>query len=103
MNPHHIAAIDRAVVVEHDAGAFLRLGASRRRNAHVVLRSVLRCAVELRMVTAMPDLPPLPRVPRVVMAEFPHDQIDPLFAVVAPRARVAVALGIYGGTPSRPS
>ena len=55
------------------------------------------------MVTAMPDLPPLPRVPRVVMAEFPHDQIDPLFALVAPHARVAVALGIYGGTPSRPS
>ncbi|MEB2314328.1 MAG: site-specific integrase [Polyangiaceae bacterium] len=74
-----------------------KVSASRRRNVHVVVRSVLRAGVAQGSLSAMPALPKLPRVGRTVVEAFPADALPKLLAAASPQARLAFALAAYAG------
>lgn len=73
------------------------LGASSRRNVHVVLRSILRFAVESGLLGVFPKLPKLPKVGRKVLRVLTRAQVDRLLAVASPTARLAFALSALAG------
>lgn len=84
------------------------VGSSRRRNFHVVVRTVFRSAFSAGYLTRLPEFPPLPKVPRtVVEAADPvdvyalineSDRGVPEYLAKARRAsRLAFALAAYAG------
>lgn len=93
-----LEAITFAEVVRLDAD-MVRAGASssRRGNVQVVLRSVLRAALDAGKLAAMPRLPPLPKQGRKVLIPLSADQVEKLLAVASPAQRLAFALAAYAG------
>ncbi len=73
------------------------LGASSRRNVHVVLRSILRFAVESGLLDVFPKLPKLPKVGRKVLRVLTRSEIDRVLVVASPTARLAFALSAFAG------
>jgi len=70
---------------------------SRRRNVHVVIRSVLRFAVEAGLLAEFPKLPKLPRVPRKMLAVLTRADVERILDAAAPSARLAFALAAFAG------
>ena len=62
-----LSSIDMAHVMAWDARLADAMSDAARRNYHVALRSVLRCAVKTKKLAVMPDLPPLPSVGRKII------------------------------------
>lgn len=90
--------ISYAMVSEIDAELVrAELSASSRRNVHVVLRSVLRSAVDMKLLTRMPDLPKLPKVGRTILKALTASQVDAILRVAQPASRLAFALAVYAG------
>ena len=77
----------------------VRGGASpaRRSNVQIVLRSVLRAALDAGKLTAMPRLPPLPKRGRKVLIPLSVDQVEKLLAVAPASQRLAFALAAFAG------
>ena len=93
-----LTEIDLAAVMDLDAKLVKqRASTSRRRNFHVVIRSVLRSAVAEGRLADMPKLPKLPKVGRTVVDAFPISEIAKVLAAAGPRARLAIALAVYAG------
>jgi integrase len=70
---------------------------STRRNVHIVLRSVVRSAVEGGLLEAMPRFPRLPRVGRKAIHPMHRDDLDAILAVASAQARLAFALAAFAG------
>jgi integrase len=103
-----LAAIGRPQIDEWDSRIASAVGASRRRNFHVVVRTVFRSAVAAGYVPTLPEFAPLPKVPRtVVEAADPADVaalitesdrgVATYFAKTRRAARLAFALAAYAG------
>ena len=86
------------------------VSASRRRNLHVVLRSVLRTAVESKLLPAMPALPALPKVGKTVPEVVHLDDlrrileerddvkgVGPVLAASRRSVRFAICLAAFAG------
>ncbi|HZX00702.1 MAG TPA: site-specific integrase [Bacilli bacterium] len=87
-----------AEVTQLDA-AMVRDGASpsRRGNVQIVLRSVLRAALDAGKLAAMPRLPPLPKKGRRVLIPLSVDQVEKILAVAPPSQQIAFALAAFAG------
>jgi integrase len=70
---------------------------SSRRNAHVVVRSVLRAAIDLGLLVDMPRLPKLPKVGKKVLRPLTRAQVDRILAATRPAPRLAFALAAFAG------
>jgi integrase len=70
---------------------------STRRNVHIVLRSIIRAAVEGGLIEAMPRFPRLPRVGRKAIHPMHRDDLNAILAVASVRARLAFALAAFAG------
>lgn len=93
-----IETITFAVVQRLDADMVEEgLSPSRRRNTQIVIRSILRSAVDTGKLADMPRLPPLPKVGRRVLRRLTADQVNVILAVAAPAQRVPIALAAYAG------
>jgi integrase len=93
-----LAEVDLGALVDVDVKLVkASVSSSRRRNFHVVVRSVLRAAVAEGRLAEMPKLPRLPRVGRAVVAAFPAAELPKVLAVASPSARLAIALAAYAG------
>lgn len=101
-----LTAIRDVPLDEVSAGTFAKLdtklvkqkvSTSRRRNFHVVIRSVLRGAVALGALGEMPRLPKLPRVGTTVVQAFPAESLPALLAAASPQAGLVFALAAYAG------
>jgi integrase len=102
------------VIPAWDAGIVASgAGASRRRNLHVVVRSVLRTAVEVNLLAEMPKIPKLPKVGETVVDAVNLDDLRRILdepddvkhcgkarADMRKAARFALALAAYGGLRS---
>jgi len=91
-------AITFSEVTRLDAD-MVRGGASpaRRSNVQIVLRSVLRAALDAGKLTAMPRLPPLPKRGRKVLIPLSVEQVEKILAVAPPSQRLAFALAAFAG------
>jgi len=87
-----------AEVTQLDAD-MVRDGASpsRRGNVQIVLRSVLRAALDAGKLAAMPRLPSLPKKGRKVLIPLSVDQVERILAVAPPSQRLAFALAAFAG------
>ncbi|HSN97763.1 MAG TPA: tyrosine-type recombinase/integrase [Candidatus Nanopelagicales bacterium] len=74
-----------------------RASPSRRSNVQIVLRSVLRAALDAGKLAAMPRLPALPKKGRKVLIPLSAEQVDQLLAVASPSQRIAFALAAFAG------
>lgn len=93
-----VEAISYATVAEIDAELVKgELSSSSRRNAHVALRSVLRSAVEMKLLARMPELPKLPKVGRTILNALTASQVEAILSAAPPAARRAFALAVYAG------
>lgn len=93
-----LTALDRRAVAEMDAElASDGLKPSTRANVQVVLRSVLRNAVEGGMLERMPNLPPLPKAGQSVDRSLHPSELDAILAAAQPNQRLAFALAAYAG------
>jgi integrase len=70
---------------------------SRRRNAHVVVRSVLRCAVAGGLLPELPKIPKLPKVGRTEPGVFPASELARFLEVTSKGTQLAFALSAYAG------
>jgi len=70
---------------------------SRRRNVQIVIRSVLRAALDDGKIEAMPKLPSLPKKGRKVLVPLSVEQVEKILAVALPSQRVAFTLAAYAG------
>ncbi|MDI3282133.1 tyrosine-type recombinase/integrase [Polyangium sp. 15x6] len=70
---------------------------SRRRNVLIVIRSVLRAAVEAKKLSALPDLPPLPKTGKKVLRCLTAEQVEAILGKAKGGGRVALALAAYAG------
>lgn len=94
----HVEAITFQEVTRLDAD-MVREGVSpsRRRNVQIVIRSVLRAALDAGKLEAMPRLPELPRKGRKVIVPLSVEQVEQILAVALPAQRLAFALAAYAG------
>lgn len=91
-------AITYTVAAELDADLVRsKLAPSTRRNVLVVLRSVLRSAVDMQLLERMPELPKLPKVGRTILRVLSSAQVDELLRVAPPASRLAFSLAAYAG------
>jgi len=74
-----------------------KLAPSTRRNAQIVFRSVLRCAVTAGLLPTMPAVPKLPKVGRKVVTSFHREDLDAILALASPQARLAFGLAAFAG------
>lgn len=77
-----------------------RRASSTRRNFQILMRSILRVALDAGLMTSLPKFPPLPSVKRKVMTPLRREHVDAILAVAAPSARLAFALGAFAGLRS---
>jgi integrase len=70
---------------------------STRRNVLVVLRSILRAAVEASMLESMPKLPRLPKIGRDALRPMLAAELELILAAAAPNQRLAFLLAAYAG------
>lgn len=73
------------------------IAASGRRNIQIIIRSVLRTAVEAGLLEQMPKMPKLPRVERKAPNPLHRDDVDAILAIASPSARLAFALAAFAG------
>jgi len=70
---------------------------SRRRNVQIVIRSVLRAAVDAGKLTQMPRLPALPKKGRKVLVPLTMEQVEKILEAALPSQRLAFALAVFAG------
>ena len=93
-----LTEVDHRAVANMDAElASDDLAPSTRANVQVVLRSVLRCAVNAGMLERIPKLPPLPKVGLSVVQTLHPSDLDAILATAQPNQRLAFALAAYAG------
>ncbi|WP_437656592.1 tyrosine-type recombinase/integrase [Sorangium sp. So ce1182] len=93
-----VAAIDFVKVTKLDAELVkARLEPSSRRNVQIALRSVLRCAVEAGLLTAMPRLPKLPKVGQKVVQPPSVEDVELVLSLAYPAAKIALTLAVDAG------
>lgn len=73
------------------------IGASRRRNLMIALRSVLSAACDAGKLSEMPRLPKLPKVGQTVLFVLSTEEVERLLRAASPAARLAFALGAFAG------
>ena len=90
--------VDRQAVNEMDAElAGDGLKPATRANVQVVLRSVLRAAVDGGFIDEMPKLPRLPRPGQSVVQTLHPDEVEAVLQAAHESQRVAFALAAYAG------
>jgi integrase len=93
-----LGRVDRQAVNKMDAElAGDGLKPATRANVQVVLRSVLRAAVEAGMLDDMPKLPRLPRPGQSVVQTLHPDEVEAVLQAAHESQRVAFALAAYAG------
>jgi integrase len=73
------------------------LAPSTRARFHIVLRSVLRTAVNAGLLAAMPALPKLPKSGRKAVNPMRRGDLDAILAAASPSARLAFELAAFAG------
>jgi len=73
------------------------LSASRRRNVLIVIRSVLRAAVDAGKLPGMPTLPDLPKKGKKALLPLTRAQVDAILAVSPKPWRLAFGLAAFAG------
>lgn len=76
-----------------DAG----LSGSRRRNVAIVIRSILRAAVDAGKLASMPKLPTLPAKGKKIMRAISSSEIDAILKVSPEPWRLVIALAAFAG------
>jgi integrase len=93
-----LEAVDRQAFALLDAELVDEgLAPSTRARFHIVLRSVLRKAVNAGMLAAMPTLPRLPKSGRKSVNPMRRADLDAILAAASPTARVAIQLAAFAG------
>lgn len=93
--------VDYLAVAELDAELCKQeLKPSSRRNIAIALRSVLRNAVEVGSLVAMPKLPPLPKVGETVIRPPAPEDVETLIRSAAGGIQIALALAADAGLRS---
>lgn len=93
-----LEAIDRSALGLLDAELVDEgLAPSTRARFHIVVRSVLRTAVNAGMLAAMPALPRLPKSGRKAVNPMRRADLDAILAAASPTARVAFQLAAFAG------
>lgn len=85
-----VSAIDAELVKEG-------LSASRRRNVLIVVRSVLRAAVDAGKLLAMPKLPGLPKKGRKSLLTLTRAEVEAILAVSPKSWKLAFVLAAFAG------
>lgn len=70
---------------------------STRRGIQIVFRSVMRAAVDGKLIASMPKLPSFPRVRKKVSKPMYRDDLDAIMAVCTVNTRLALGLAAYAG------
>jgi integrase len=93
-----LADIDRVALATLDAELVDEgLAPGTRAKAHIVVRSVLRAAVDAGMLEVMPPLPGLPKSGRKAVNPMRRDDLDAILAAAPPSARLAFQLAAFAG------
>ncbi len=93
-----LEAIDRQAFALLDAELVDEgLAPSTRARFHIVLRSVLRTAVNAGMLAAMPALPRLPKSGRKAVNPMRRADLDAILSSASPTARLAFQLAAFAG------
>jgi integrase len=93
-----LEAIDRQAFALLDAELVDEgLAPSTRARFHIVLRSVLRTAVNAGLLAAMPALPKLPKSGRKAVNPMRRGDLDAILAAASPSARLAFELAAFAG------
>lgn len=93
-----LEAIDRQAIALLDAELVDEgLAPSTRARFHIVLRSVLRTAVNADLLAAMPALPRLPKSGRKAVNPMRRADLDAILAAAAATARLAFQLAAFAG------
>ena len=93
-----IEAIDRQAIALLDAELVDEgLAPSTRARFHIVVRSVLRTAVNAGLLAAMPALPCLPKSGRKAVNPMRRADLDAILEAAAPTARLAFQLAAFAG------
>ncbi|UQA57411.1 tyrosine-type recombinase/integrase [Polyangium aurulentum] len=86
----YASSLDAALVKEE-------LSASRRRNVLIVVRSVLRAAVDAGKLPAMPKLPDLPKKGKKALLPLTRAQVDAILAASPKPWKLAFGLAAFAG------
>jgi integrase len=93
-----LESIDRQAIALLDAELVDEgLAPSTRARFHIVLRSVLRTAVNAGLLATMPTLPRLPKSGRKAVNPMRRADLDAILAAASPTARVAFQLAAFAG------
>jgi len=93
-----LESIDRQAIARLDAELVDEgLAPSTRARFHIVLRSVLRIALNAGLLAAMPPLPRLPKSGRKAVNPMRRADLDAILAAASPTARVAFQLAAFAG------
>lgn len=93
-----VASLSLKDFAEMDAALVRRgVGAARRRNHIVTLRSILRAAVVGELLDELPKFPPVPKVGMKVPRAPSPEEVAACIDAARPSMRVALALAAYAG------
>ncbi len=93
-----LEAVNRVALAELDAElAEEGLTSSTRAKPHIVVRSVLRNAMNAGMIEAMPKLARIPKSGRKVLNPMRRPALDAILAAALPSARLAFELAAFAG------